>query len=151
MQYAAVGAAGVQVSPLCRGTMSFGPEADEQVSAEMFHRARERDINFFDTTDMYGQGRSEELLGKLVAGCHDDVVIAWKVFYPTGPAINAQGNSRRHSVGAVEESLKRLGTDRIDFYGLQSGLATAGDRFSALSPSPAPATDRTETLKPNWT
>jgi aryl-alcohol dehydrogenase-like predicted oxidoreductase len=96
--------------------MSFGSEADEQVSAEMFHRARERGINFFDTADVYGQGRSEEILGKLVADCRDDVVIASKVFYPTGPDINAQGLSRRHIVRAVEQSLKRLGTDRIDFY-----------------------------------
>lgn len=116
MEYVQIGATGVKVSPLCLGTMSFGSEADEQVSADMFHRARERGINFFDTADAYGQGRSEEILGKLVADCRDDVVIASKVFYPTGPDINAQGLSRRHIVRAVEQSLKRLGTDRIDFY-----------------------------------
>jgi aryl-alcohol dehydrogenase-like predicted oxidoreductase len=116
MEYVKIGATGVQVSPLCLGTMSFGSEADEHVSADMFHRARERGINFFDTADVYGQGRSEEILGKLVADCRDDVVIASKVFYPTGPDINAQGLSRRHIVRAVEQSLKRLGTDRIDFY-----------------------------------
>lgn len=116
MEYATIGATGVQVSPLCLGTMSFGSEADEQVSGDMFHRARERGVNFFDTADAYGQGRSEEILGKLVAGHRDEVVIASKVFYPTGQDVNAQGLSRRHIVRAVEQSLKRLGTEWIDFY-----------------------------------
>lgn len=116
MQYTTVGRTGVRVSPLCFGTMSFGSEADEQASADMFHRARDMGINFFDTADVYGGGRSEEILGKLVSDNRDDVVIASKVFYPTGADINAQGLSRRHIVRAVEASLKRLGTDWIDFY-----------------------------------
>jgi aryl-alcohol dehydrogenase-like predicted oxidoreductase len=116
VQYTTVGRTGVQVSPLCFGTMSFGSEADEQASAEMFHRARELGINFFDTADVYGGGRSEEILGKLVSDSRDEVVIASKVFYPTGADINAQGLSRRHIVRAVEASLKRLDTEWIDFY-----------------------------------
>lgn len=116
MQYTTVGRTGVQVSPLCFGTMSFGSEADEQASADMFHRARELGINFFDTADVYGGGRSEEILGKLVSDSRDEVVIASKVFYPTGADINAQGLSRRHIVRAVEASLKRLDTEWIDFY-----------------------------------
>ncbi|WP_284981397.1 aldo/keto reductase [Arthrobacter sp. efr-133-TYG-118] len=116
MQYTTVGRTGVRVSPLCFGTMSFGSEADEQASADMFHRAREKGINFFDTADVYGGGRSEEILGKLVSDSRDEVVIASKVFYPTGADINAQGLSRRHIVRAVEATLKRLGTDWIDFY-----------------------------------
>jgi aryl-alcohol dehydrogenase-like predicted oxidoreductase len=116
VQYSTVGRTGVQVSPLCFGTMSFGSEADEQASADMFHRARERGINFFDTANVYGGGRSEEILGKLVADNRDDVVIASKVFYPTGVDVNAQGLSRRHIVRAVEASLKRLDTEWIDFY-----------------------------------
>ncbi|TQC50937.1 aldo/keto reductase [Rhodococcus sp. WS4] len=71
-------------------------------------------MNFFDAADVYGQGASEEILGKLVADCRDDVVIASKVFYPTGPDVNAQGLSRRHIVRAVEAGLTRLGTDRLD-------------------------------------
>ena len=96
--------------------MSFGVEADEQVSARMFGRVREAGINFFDTADVYGGGASEENLGKLIADCRDEVVIASKVFYPTRPDMNAQGLSRRHIVRAVEASLKRLGTEWIDFY-----------------------------------
>ena len=60
MDYATVGSTGVQVSPLCFGTMSFGSEADEQTSTEMFHRVREAGINFFDTADAYGDGASEK-------------------------------------------------------------------------------------------
>ena len=116
MDYLTAGSTGVQVSPLCFGTMSFGSEADENVSAQMFGRAREAGINFFDTADVYGQGAAEQILGKLVAGSRDEVVIASKVFYPTGSDVNASGLSRRHIVRAVEASLDRLGTDRIDFY-----------------------------------
>jgi aryl-alcohol dehydrogenase-like predicted oxidoreductase len=116
MDYRTVGSTGVQVSPLCFGTMSFGAEADEQTSAEMFHRVREAGINFFDTADVYSGGASEQILGKLVAGCRDELVLASKVFYPTGQDVNAQGLSRRHITRAVEASLTRLGTDRLDFY-----------------------------------
>jgi aryl-alcohol dehydrogenase-like predicted oxidoreductase len=116
MEYVTVGSTGVQVSPLCFGTMTFGSEADELVSAQMFGRAREAGVNFFDTADVYGEGAAEEILGRLVAGCRDEVVIASKVFYPTGPGPNAAGLSRRHIVGAVEASLRRLGTEWVDFY-----------------------------------
>lgn len=116
MDCATVGSTGVRVSPLCFGAMSFGTEADERVSAEMFHRVRESGINFFDTADVYGQGASEQILGGLIADCRDEVVIASKVFYPTSQDVNAQGLSRRHIVRAVEASLTRLGTEWIDFY-----------------------------------
>ena len=116
MDYVTAGSTGVQVSPLCLGTMSFGDEADEDVSAQMFHRARKAGINFFDTADVYGQGASEEILGKLVSGSRDEAVIASKVFFPTGQDVNARGLSRRHIARAVEASLARLGTEWIDFY-----------------------------------
>ncbi|TDC88228.1 aldo/keto reductase [Saccharopolyspora aridisoli] len=116
MEYRTVGATGVRVSPLCLGTMSFGAEADEQTSAAMFQQARELDLNFFDTADVYAGGRSEEILGRLIADCRDEVVLTSKAFFPTGPDINAQGSSRRYLVRAVEASLRRLGTEWIDFY-----------------------------------
>ena len=116
MDYVTAGSTGVQVSPLCLGTMSFGDEADEDVSAQMFHRARKAGINFFDTADVYGQGAAEEILGKLVSGRRDEAVIASKVFFPTGQDVNARGLSRRHIARAVEASLARLGTEWIDFY-----------------------------------
>ena len=116
MRHVTVGSTGVRVSPLCFGTMSFGSEADEQVSAQMFHRVREAGVNFFDTADVYSDGAAEEILGRLIARCRDEVVVASKVFFPTGPDVNAQGLSRRHIVRAIEASLTRLGTDRLDFY-----------------------------------
>ena len=116
MDYVTAGSTGVEVSPLCLGTMSFGDEADEDVSAQMFHRARKAGINFFDTADVYGQGASEEILGKLLSGSRDEAVIASKVFFPTGQDVNARGLSRWHIARAVEASLARLGTEWIDFY-----------------------------------
>src|SRR5258708_4284178 len=114
MRYVPVGSTGVQVSPLCFGTMSFGSEADEQTSAQLFGRVRDAGINFFDTADVYGGGASEKILGALLAGCRDEIVLTSKVFFPTGADVNAQGLSRRHVARAVEASLTRLGTDRRD-------------------------------------
>lgn len=116
MDFVTVGSTGVQVSPLCFGTMSFGSEADEQMSARMFHRVRDAGINFFDTANVYGDGASERILGGLVADCRDEVVITSKVCFPVGRDVNARGLSRRHITRAVEDSLRRLGTDRLDFY-----------------------------------
>lgn len=116
MDYVSVGSTGVQVSPLCFGTMSFGSEADDEVSAQMFAQARDAGINFFDTADVYGQGASERILGKLISSCREEVVIASKVCLPTGPDVNARGLSRRHILHGVEASLRRLDTDRLDFY-----------------------------------
>jgi len=96
--------------------MSFGGNADEATSKAMFQRCREAGINFFDTANVYSQGRSEELLGECLADCRDEMVLATKVFYPTGKDINARGLSRRHIMLEVEKSLRRLKTDRIDFY-----------------------------------
>ena len=114
MNYRPLGRTGVQVSQLCFGTMPFGGDADEAASAEMFKAARDLGINFFDTADQYSKGRSEEILGKLVRGAREDLVIATKCFNPTGPDLNAKGNSRRHVTRALEASLKRLQTDRVD-------------------------------------
>ncbi len=82
----------------------------------MFKRCRDAGINFFDTADMYGGGRAEEILGECIAGSRDEIVLATKVYYPTGADVNAKGLSRRHILRAVEASLQRLRTDHIDFY-----------------------------------
>jgi aryl-alcohol dehydrogenase-like predicted oxidoreductase len=116
MEYKLLGATGVKVSALCFGVMSFGGDADEPTSAAMFERCREAGINFFDCANVYAGGRSEEILGKLIAPCRDEVIITSKVFGATGPDINARGTSRRHIRAAVEASLKRLNTDYIDIY-----------------------------------
>lgn len=116
MKYTLLGKTGVQVSTLCFGTMSFGSTADEKTSADMFNRCRDVGINFFDCANVYAEGRSEEILGDLIADCRDELVITTKVFGSTGPDINAGGLSRRHIQRAVEASLKRLKTDYIDVY-----------------------------------
>jgi aryl-alcohol dehydrogenase-like predicted oxidoreductase len=114
MDYRALGRSGVQVSQLCFGTMSFGGDADEAASAAMYRACRDAGINFFDSADQYSKGRSEEILGKLMRGERDELVIATKCFNPTGEDRNAKGSSRRHVSRAVEASLKRLGTDRVE-------------------------------------
>ena len=116
MDYRTVGRTGVKVSPLCFGTMSFGDTADEAESARLFGAARDAGINFFDCANVYAGGRSEEILGKLMQGERDELVITSKVFGKTGDGINDRGLSRRHLTRAVEASLKRLGTDRLEFY-----------------------------------
>ena len=116
MEYRILGKTGIHVSQLCFGTMSFGGDADEDTSAAMFHRCREVGINFFDSANVYSEGRSEEILGKLIAGCRDELVITSKCYFPAGDDVNARGSSRRHIMLAVEDSLRRLGTDRLDLY-----------------------------------
>jgi aryl-alcohol dehydrogenase-like predicted oxidoreductase len=96
--------------------MSFGADADEETSAAMFYRCREMGINCFDCANVYGRGRSEEILGKLIADCRDEVVITSKVYGQMGVDVNARGLSRRHLMLEVENSLHRLKTDRIDLY-----------------------------------
>lgn len=114
MEYRVLGRTGVRVSRLCFGTMSFGGDADEASSAAMYRACREAGINFFDTADQYSKGRSEEILGELARGHRDELVIATKCFNPSGSDINARGGSRRHISRAIEASLKRLQTDRVE-------------------------------------
>ncbi|TRZ93108.1 aldo/keto reductase [bacterium] len=111
-----LGKTGVKVSSLCLGTMSFGKEADEAAAAAMFRFCRDKGINFFDCADIYQAGRAEEILGRLIKDCREEVVITSKVYFATSQDVNAMGASRRHIRFAVEASLKRLGTDRIDIY-----------------------------------
>ncbi len=116
MDLRTLGRTGVQVSSLCFGTMSFGGPADEAASARMFGRCLDAGINFFDTANVYGHGRSEAILGELMREHRDELVIASKGFGRMSDDPNDRGLSRRHLVRAVEASLKRLQTDRIDVY-----------------------------------
>jgi len=109
-----LGRTGVSVSELCFGTMSFGGDADEATSAAMYNAVRDAGINFFDSANEYSKGKSEEILGRLIKGERDDLVITTKCFNAIRPDVNARGGSRRHIVQAVEASLRRLQTDRID-------------------------------------
>ncbi|MCB0131747.1 MAG: aldo/keto reductase [Caldilineaceae bacterium] len=120
MNYNLLGNTGVKVSTLCFGTMLFGDSADKKTSAALFGRCRDAGINFFDCANVYAGGRSEEILGDLIADCRDELVITTKVFGSTGTDINAGGTSRRHIQRAVEDSLRRLKTDYIDVYFLHN-------------------------------
>jgi aryl-alcohol dehydrogenase-like predicted oxidoreductase len=111
-----LGKTGVKVSRLALGTMCWGGDADEGASASMFQRAREAGINFIDTADVYNGGRSEEMLGRFMRGARDELVIATKAYFPTGGDVNARGSSRFHLVRAVEASLRRMQTDRVDVF-----------------------------------
>lgn len=139
MKYVNLGATGLRVSPICLGMMTYGSPKwrpwvlDENASRPFIRRAVEAGINFFDTANMYSNGVSEELTGKLLKEYtrREEVVIATKVFFhvsktdisydaasakrsSTPP--NTSGLSRKHIFDAVDASLKRLGTDYIDLY-----------------------------------
>ncbi len=116
MNYKFLGRTGIKVSSLCFGTMSFGAEADETGSGAMFRACREAGVNFFDCANLYAGGRSEEILGRLIKDCREEVVITSKAYFATSKDVNAMGASRRHLLYAVEASLRRLATDRIDVY-----------------------------------
>ena len=111
-----LGRTGVKVSRLALGAMPFGGEADETTSTALWRAARDAGVNFLDTADVYSNGRSEEICGRLIAGCRNEIVLATKAYFPMGKDANARGASRYHLVRAVEASLRRLNTDRIDLY-----------------------------------
>jgi aryl-alcohol dehydrogenase-like predicted oxidoreductase len=116
MQQRFIGGTGIRTSRLVLGTMTFGGEADEATSATLFARAREAGVNHLDCADVYQGGRSEEIVGRLIADCRDQVVLSTKAYFPTGAGPNDRGSSRYHLQRAVEASLQRLGTDRIDLF-----------------------------------
>jgi len=138
MQYVNLGATGLRVSRICLGMMTYGsPEwrpwvLDESTSDPFIRKAVEAGINFFDTANMYSNGASETITGKLLKkyAKREEVIIATKVFFhvsddmsfdaPTAKTSqippNTSGLSRKHIFSAVDESLKRLGTDYIDLY-----------------------------------
>src|SRR5260370_20143816 len=116
MQMRVLGTTGVRVSELCLGAMMFGAwgNRDHDESVRIIHRALDAGINFIDTADVYSAGESEEIVGKaLTAGRRDEIVLATKVHGRMGEDVNEQGNSRRWIIRECENSLRRLGTDRI--------------------------------------
>jgi aryl-alcohol dehydrogenase-like predicted oxidoreductase len=116
MRYRFLATTGVRVSSLAFGTMPFGGAVDEPTAARLFARCRDAGINHFDSADVYNEGRAELILGKLIAGSRDELILSSKAYFPSGPDVNARGLSRRHIMLAVEASLRRLGTDRIDLF-----------------------------------
>jgi aryl-alcohol dehydrogenase-like predicted oxidoreductase len=117
VDYRNMGKTGLSVSELCLGAMTFGRESAEEVSVQMLDRFVEAGGNFIDTADVYGNGVSEQILGRwLSRQRRDDLVIATKVRFGTEQGPNRQGLSRKHILSAVEASLRRLGTDYVDLY-----------------------------------
>src|ERR1700730_6017412 len=124
-QFVDLGSAGVKVSQICLGTMTYGSKnwrpwvLEEEESRPFFRRALELGINFFDTADMYSLGASEEVLGralKQLGAARDKVVIATKVFNAMGDDINQRGLSRKHIRHSIDNSWRRLGVDYVDLY-----------------------------------
>ena len=124
MQYVTLGTSNLRVSRLALGCMAFGSPAwrdwalTEELGRPILRRAFDAGITFFDTADMYSDGLSEDILGRAVRdfGVRHDVVIATKVFYPTGGGPNDRGLSRKHLLAAIDRSLRRLNTDYVDLY-----------------------------------
>jgi aryl-alcohol dehydrogenase-like predicted oxidoreductase len=118
MQYRPLGRTGLKVSSLVLGTDNLANPTPEAESLAMLDAAVAGGINLIDTSNSYAGGQAERLIGKWLVQRQrrDDVLIATKVFYPTGPGINERGLSRNHIVKACEDSLRRLGTDYIDLY-----------------------------------
>jgi aryl-alcohol dehydrogenase-like predicted oxidoreductase len=125
MEYIRFGSTGMKVSRICLGCMSYGrpterwPWAlDEEQSRPFIQRALELGINFFDTANVYSNGASEEVVGKALRefASRDEVVIATKVYFEMGAGPNDRGLSRKHILGSIDASLKRLGTDYVDLY-----------------------------------
>src|SRR5246127_614010 len=125
MEYSNLGSTGVKVSRICLGCMTYGRKSwrqwvlEEEEGRPFIRQALELGINFFDTADMYSVGTSEEILGRALKDfgpSRDKVVIATKVFFPLGDDPNQKGLSRKHIMHAIDDSLRRLGTDYVDLY-----------------------------------
>lgn len=124
MDYLNLGHTGLKVSRLCLGMMTYGTPQwrswvlDEEQSRPFIRRALELGINFFDTADAYSNGLSEAVTGRALRefARRDEVVIATKVYFPTGEKPNQGGLSRKHIFHAIDASLRRLGTDYVDLY-----------------------------------
>ena len=119
MDYRRLGRTGVKVSPLCLGTMNFGPQTSQADSFAIMDRALEAGINFFDTANTYGGGETETIVGRWLAlggGRREKVVLATKVYNSRDPWPNMARLSARAIRMQCEASLRRLQTDHIDLY-----------------------------------
>lgn len=138
MLYSRLGDSGLIVSRLSLGTMTFTRGAgiaaiaktDLKDAAALVERALEAGINFIDTADVYSEGQSEEMLGKIVAGRRDELILATKAGWRTGQPLNRSGLSAAHLHWSIDHSLKRLGTDYVDVF-----IAHRDDRNTPLEES----------------
>jgi len=118
MEYRVLGRTGVRVSALALGTANFADPTPEAEAGQILERAVDAGINLIDTGDSYAKGEAESIIGRVLkgGGLRKQVLLATKVFPPTGPGPNERGNSRLHIMQACEDSLERLQTDYIDLY-----------------------------------
>ncbi len=142
MEYRQLGGSGLRVSALALGTMTFGGrgqfaavgdlEVDE--ARRIVDRAIEAGINLIDTADVYSEGRSEEIVGEVLKGRRDEVVLATKARFPVGSGPNDAGLSRGHLMRACEASLRRLRTDYLDLYQVheRDGVTPTEETLEAL-------------------
>lgn len=127
MQYTKLGHTGLTVSRLCMGTMTFGLQTEEEVARSILDSAADAGVTFIDTADIYplggGEvtaGRTEQIVGRWLAGRRQQFIVATKAVGKVGPAAWDQGASRKHLLDAIDASLRRLGTDYVDLYQLHS-------------------------------
>jgi aryl-alcohol dehydrogenase-like predicted oxidoreductase len=120
MEYVNLGRAGVKVSRICLGCMSFGNDDAWKIGLDqaqkLTKKAIDLGINFFDTANYYSGGRSEEITGECLKGYRDNMIVATKVYFPMGTGPNDSGLSRRHIMQQIRASLKRLQMDHVDLY-----------------------------------
>jgi aryl-alcohol dehydrogenase-like predicted oxidoreductase len=142
MEYRTLGRSGLKVSVLTMGTMTFGgagvfaavgdtDAADARTQVDM---CLEAGVNLIDTADMYSAGAAEEIVGEVLRGRRDDVLVATKARFPMGSGPNDEGLSRHHLIRSCEAGLRRLGTDHIDLYQLheRDGLTPVEETLEAL-------------------
>jgi len=128
MEYRQLGGSGLRVPVLSLGTATFGGssepgswgDTDESGATRIVDIALDAGLTFFDSADMYSDGRSEEVLGAAIRGRRDDVLIGTKSTQRSGRGANDVGSSRSHLTSALEGSLRRLGTDHVDVYYLHN-------------------------------
>jgi aryl-alcohol dehydrogenase (NADP+) len=127
MQYQRFGSTGLKVSRLTLGTMTFGFQTNEEVSRLILDKAANAGVNFLDTADAYplgggldNVGRTEEIVGRWLKGKRSDFIVATKGYSKMGRNAWDQGNSRKHLLDAIDQSLKRLDTDYVDLYQLHA-------------------------------
>jgi len=118
MRFRLLGDTGVRVSSFALGSAMFGTwgNSDERECAQIIHRALDAGINLIDTADIYSDGQAERIIGQAIKDRRDELIVATKFHAPMGPGHNDRGNSRLWIMRAVEASLRRLATDRIDLY-----------------------------------
>ena len=142
MEYRQLGYTGLRVSALALGTMTFGGrgkfalvgETEIDEARRIVDRALDGGVNFIDTADIYSDGRSEEIVGEVIRGRRDEIVLATKARFAMGEGQNDAGLSRRYLLRACEASLRRLGTDYIDLYQVhqRDGLTPMEETLDAL-------------------